>query len=67
MTFVLVRDPARRALHDRIAASGAQRRSMSSIEASPPEAMTGIETAFASAMVPSQLMPWSMPSRAMSV
>ena len=40
---------------------------MSSIEARPPDAITGIEIASASAMVASKLMPLSMPSRAMSV
>ena len=40
---------------------------MSSIEARPPDATTGVEIASASAMVPSQLMPLSMPSRETSV
>jgi hypothetical protein len=48
-------------------ASGMVMRTMSAIEARPPEAMTGIETASASSMVDSQLMPVRMPSRSMSV
>ena len=39
----------------------------SSSEARPPEAITGIDTASASAMVASRLRPLSMPSRATSV
>ena len=39
----------------------------SSIEAKPPDAMTGIEMRSASAMVASMLRPFSTPSRAMSV
>src|SRR5690606_8692137 len=48
-------------------ASGCVMRRMSSREARPPEAMTGIVTAFASSMVEGQLMPVSTPSRSMSV
>ena len=48
-------------------ASGIVMRTMSAIEARPPEAITGIETASASAIVASQLMPASTPSRSMSV
>ena len=40
---------------------------MSSMEARPPEAMTGIEIASASAIVASRLRPLSMPSRVTSV
>ena len=59
-----------RAARDRafeLARAGSSMRAMSSIEASPPEAITGIEIASASAIVASQLMPCSMPSRATSV
>src|SRR5690606_30457698 len=48
-------------------ASGWARRRMSSMPLNPPEAMTGMETARASARVASQLMPASTPSRSMSV
>src|ERR1039458_2263501 len=40
---------------------------MSSIEAKPPDAITGIDTASASAMVASRFKPFSMPSRVTSV
>ena len=39
----------------------------SSMEARPPDAITGIDTASASAIVASRLRPLSMPSRATSV
>ena len=48
-------------------ASGATMRRMSSIEARPPEAITGMETASASSKVEAQLIPVRMPSRSMSV
>ena len=49
------------------AQSGWSSRCTSSIEASPPEAITGMRTACASASVISTLRPLRMPSRAMSV
>ncbi len=48
-------------------ARGSSSALMSSMEAKPPEAMTGIEIASANAMVASRLRPLSKPSRAMSV
>ena len=51
----------------RTAQSGWVRRSISAMEARPPEAMTGIETARASPRVIGKLRPLRMPSRAMSV
>src|SRR5690606_7306064 len=48
-------------------ASGLVMRLTSSSEANPPDAITGIDTASANAIVASQLMPESTPSRSISV
>src|SRR3984957_19161993 len=48
-------------------ARGASSARTSSIDANPPEAMTGIEMRSASSMVASRLRPFNKPSRAMSV
>ena len=50
-----------------VIASGEARRFTSSMEARPPEAITGMEVAAASSRVESQLMPARTPSRSMSV
>src|SRR6185312_7490766 len=49
------------------AARGSSKARISSIEARPPDAITGIEIASASAMVASRLRPFNKPSREMSV